>query len=138
MGPRVLGFSYPGHRFPPGPAQPGHSIVWLGRLEVYVDNKSATDMLSIPRGPVQPGPSTAKNVVARRSPLLARCQCAGGMHTWERSYRNTPATPGVLRMPSVHSSSIFQAGVLCYQPHRRCITAGFALHAPSPWHGLAG
>eukprot|EP00971_Amphidinium_carterae_P212070 4208059-Amphidinium_carterae.1 len=56
MGPRVLGFSNSGHRFPPGPVQPGHSIARPGRMEVRVDNKSAADLLPTPLGPVQPGP----------------------------------------------------------------------------------
>eukprot|EP00971_Amphidinium_carterae_P077181 1524704-Amphidinium_carterae.1 len=66
MGPRVLGFSYPGHRFPPRPVQPG-----LGTI----------------------GPAKPKSVVTKRSrcPLCARV--AGGMGTWARTHPDTPARP---------------------------------------------
>eukprot|EP00971_Amphidinium_carterae_P124574 2467824-Amphidinium_carterae.1 len=103
MGPRVLGFANPGHRFPPRPVQPGHNSVGPARLQVFIDNKFATDLSASPIGPVQPGLSkaqfSARSFAARRSPLLAQCRCARGTHTWGQFDRDTPATPGVLRMP---------------------------------------
>eukprot|EP00971_Amphidinium_carterae_P159977 3171654-Amphidinium_carterae.1 len=108
MGPRILGLSNPGHRFPPRPVQPGQNSGGPAGLQVCVDNKGITELTVSPIGPAQPGRSksqlSARSYAARRSLLLA---------TWAQLDRDTPAPPGVLRMPSAHSSSIFQVGVPC-------------------------
>eukprot|EP00971_Amphidinium_carterae_P277735 5512884-Amphidinium_carterae.1 len=87
MRPWVLGFSYPGHSFPPGPAQPGRK-----------DDR----------------PASPRSVVATGSRYLLYVQAADGRGTWERTHPNTPAKPGDPHTPKFDNSSIVQADVHDY------------------------
>eukprot|EP00971_Amphidinium_carterae_P077182 1524705-Amphidinium_carterae.1 len=55
MGPRVLGFSYPGHRFPPRPVQPGLGTIGQVKPKSVVAMRSrfpSPVLLRLPGAPV--------------------------------------------------------------------------------------